>query len=143
MIKGADVFIGVSGKAGILNKEMIESMKRDCIVLALSNPDPEVYPAEALAAGARVVATGRSDFSNQVNNAVVFPSVLRALLDLRVKTLSQDLLVAVSHAIADLIDDAHLSEGYIVPKVNDPRILPVVNKTLKEKLHRQIAEKSR
>ena len=143
MIKGVDVFIGVSGKAGILNKEMIESMKRDCIVLALSSPDPEVYPAEALAAGARVVATGRSDFSNQVNNAVVFPSVLRALLDLRVKTLSQDLLVAVSHAIADLIDDAHLSEGYIVPKVNDPRILPVVNKTLKEKLHRHIAEKSR
>src|SRR5438105_13774522 len=106
VIRGTDVFIGVSGKAGILNKQMVESMNRDCIVLALSNPDPEVYPAEALAAGARVVATGRSDFPNQVNNAVVFPSLLPALLDLRVNTLSPDLLVPASHSMADLRDHA-------------------------------------
>ncbi len=143
VIRGADVFIGVSSKSGILSKEMVKSMNRDAIVLALSNPDPEIHPSDALAGGSKIVATGRSDFPNQVNNAVVFPSVLRALLDLRVKTLDEDMLVAVAYAIADLVDDAHLNESYVVPKVNDPRILPVVNKTLKEKIQRHIADRSR
>ncbi|MGH9878540.1 MAG: malic enzyme-like NAD(P)-binding protein, partial [Nitrososphaerales archaeon] len=143
MVRGTDVFIGVSGKAGILSKETVKSMNRDAIVLSLSNPEPEIYPSDALAAGARIVATGRSDFPNQVNNALVFPSILRALLDLRVKTLSEDMLVAVAYAIAGLIDDAHLNEGYIVPMVNDPRILPVVNKTLKEKIQKHMAERNR
>ncbi|MGI0012161.1 MAG: NAD(P)-dependent malic enzyme [Nitrososphaera sp.] len=142
-VRGTDVFIGVSGKAGILSKETVKSMNRDAIVLSLSNPEPEIYPSDALAAGARIVATGRSDFPNQVNNALVFPSILRALLDLRVKTLSEDMLVAVAYAIASLIDDAHLNEGYIVPMVNDPRILPVVNKTLKEKIQKHMAERNR
>lgn len=141
MVKGADVFIGVSGKPGILSRDMIKSMNKDAIVLALSNPEPEIRPSDALAAGASIMATGRSDFANQVNNALVFPSILRALLDLRVKTLSEDMLVAVAYAIADLIDDAHLNERYIVPKVNDPRILPVVSKTLKEKIQRHIADR--
>jgi len=140
-VREADVFIGVSGKAGILSKEMVKSMNKDAIVLALSNPDPEIYPSDALAAGARIVATGRSDFANQVNNALVFPSILRALLDLRVKALGEDMLVDVALAIADLVDDAHLSEQYIVPKVNDPRILPVVNKTLRERIQKHIANR--
>jgi malate dehydrogenase (oxaloacetate-decarboxylating) len=143
VIRGADVFIGVSGRAGILSKEMVNSMNGDAIVLALSNPDPEIRPSDALAGRARIVATGRSDFPNQVNNAVVFPSILRALLDLRVKTLGEDMLVAVAYAIADLVDDAHLNESYIVPKVNDPRILPEVNKILKEKIQRHIADGNR
>jgi malate dehydrogenase (oxaloacetate-decarboxylating) len=137
VIREADVFIGVSGKADLLNDEMVKSMNSNAVVFALSNPDPEMLPPNALNAGAKIVATGRSDFPNQVNNAVVFPSILRALLDLRVKTIKEDMLVAVAKAIASLVTDAHLKEDYIIPKINDPRILPIVNQTLKEALQRQ------
>jgi malate dehydrogenase (oxaloacetate-decarboxylating) len=137
VIREADVFIGVSGKADLLNDEMVKSMNSNAVVFALSNPDPEMLPPNALNAGAKIVATGRSDFPNQVNNAVVFPSILRALLDLRVKTIQEDMLVAVAKAIAALVTDAHLKEDYIIPKINDPRILPIVNQTLKEALQRQ------
>jgi malate dehydrogenase (oxaloacetate-decarboxylating) len=137
VIREADVFIGVSGKADLLNDEMVKSMNPDPVVFALSNPDPEMLPPNALNAGARIVATGRSDFPNQVNNALVFPSILRALLDLRAKTVQEDILVAVAKAIAALVTDAHLKEDYIIPKINDPRILPIVNQTLKEALQRQ------
>ena len=82
VIRDSDVFIGVSGKADLLSRNMIESMNENPIVLALSNPDPEIIPSLALKYGAKIVATGRSDFPNQINNAVVFPSVIRALLDL-------------------------------------------------------------
>jgi malate dehydrogenase (oxaloacetate-decarboxylating) len=132
VIEGADVFIGVSGKGGIVNYEMIESMNPDAIVFALSNPDPEILPSDALQGRARIIATGRSDFPNQINNAVVFPSVLRVLLDVRAKTLSQDMLVAVAAAIAGIVNDTHLREDYIIPKVNDPRILPTVTKALRD-----------
>jgi malate dehydrogenase (oxaloacetate-decarboxylating) len=128
----ADVFIGVSGKAGLLANGMVESMNRNAIVFALTNPDPEILPAEALKAGARIVCTGRSDFPNQVNNAVVFPSVLRALLDTRAKLLDEDMLVTASYAIASLVEETHLKEDYVIPNVNDPRILPLVTQTLKE-----------
>jgi malate dehydrogenase (oxaloacetate-decarboxylating) len=137
VIREADVFIGVSGKADLLNDKMVKSMNPDAVVFALSNPDPEMLPPNALNAGARIVATGRSDFPNQVNNALVFPSILRALLDLRAKTIQEDMLVAVAKAIAALVTDAHLKEDYIIPKINDPRILPIVNQTLKEALQRQ------
>jgi malate dehydrogenase (oxaloacetate-decarboxylating) len=132
VIRGADVFIGVSGKAGLLNADLVKSMNQDSIIFALSNPDPEILPSDALKAGARIVATGRSDFPNQVNNAVVFPSVLRALLDMRAKGLDEDMLVAASYAIASLVETPHLKEDYIIPKVNDPRILPIVTQTLKD-----------
>ena len=137
VIREADVFIGVSGKADLLNDEMVKSMNSNAVVFALSNPDPEMLPPNALNAGAKIVATGRSDFPNQVNNALVFPSILRALLDLRVKAIQEDMLVAVAKAIAALVTDAHLKEDYIIPKINDPRILPIVNQTLKEALQRQ------
>jgi malate dehydrogenase (oxaloacetate-decarboxylating) len=137
VIREADVFIGVSGKADLLNDEMVKSMNSNAVVFALSNPDPEMLPPNALNAGAKIVATGRSDFPNQVNNALVFPSILRALLDLRAKTIQEDMLVAVAKAIAALVTDAHLKEDYIIPKINDPRILPIVNQTLKEALQRQ------
>ena len=139
-IRGADILIGVSGKGGIITKQMVQSMSKDAIVFALSNPEPEIYPSDALTAGARIVATGRSDFANQVNNAVVFPSVLRALLDLRAKTLTEDILVSIANAIASLVDAAHLKENYIVPKVNDPRLLPVVSSTIKNSIGKQVAE---
>lgn len=138
VIRKSDVFIGVSGKADILNKQMIESMNKDAIVFALSNPDPEIIPNRALEYGARIVATGRSDFPNQINNAVVFPSVFRALLDLRANNLSENMLVSVAHAIASIIEDVHLKNDYIIPKVDDPRILPIVTKTIKEVLGRHI-----
>ncbi|HEX2231115.1 MAG TPA: NADP-dependent malic enzyme [Nitrososphaeraceae archaeon] len=137
VIREADVFIGVSGKADLLNDEMVKSMNSNAVVFALSNPDPEMLPPNALNAGAKIVATGRSDFPNQVKNALVFPSILRALLDLRVKTIQEDMLVAVAKAIAALVTDAHLKEDYIIPKINDPRILPIVNQTLKEALQTQ------
>jgi malate dehydrogenase (oxaloacetate-decarboxylating) len=132
VLKESDVFIGVSGKGHILNKDTIQSMNPEPIIFALSNPEPEILPSFATEAGARIVATGRSDFPNQVNNALVFPSILRALLDLRVRTLSEEMLVSVATAIADIVDRTHLKNDYIIPKVNDPRILPIVTKTLKE-----------
>lgn len=131
VMKGSDVFIGVSGKDNILNDKIISSMKVDPIIFALSNPDPEIMPQDALDAGAKIVATGRSDFPNQVNNAVVFPSVIRSLLDLRVKVLDDHLMVDVAYAIADLVESQHLKYDYIIPQINDQRILPVVTQTLK------------
>lgn len=132
VIRKANVFIGVSGKAGLVTEAMVQSMSHSAIVFPLSNPDPEIIPADAVKGGARIVGTGRSDYPNQVNNAVVFPSVLRALLDTRVKELDEKMLVAASYAIASLVEKIHLKEDYIIPKVNDPRILPVVTQTLKE-----------
>ena len=140
-LKGADVFIGVSGKGSILNKEMVRSMNNDPIVFALSNPDPEILPFDALEAGAKIVATGRSDFANQVNNAVVFPAILRALLDLRVKNLGEDMLVSVATAIADIVDSSNLEEDYIIPKVNDPRIIRIVTETLKNAIAKHMEKK--
>ena len=137
VIRKADVFIGVSGKADLLNNEMVKSMNTDAIVFALSNPDPEILPANALQSGARIVATGRSDFPNQVNNALVFPSILRTLLDLRTKTIDEDMLISVAEAIAGLVADTHLKEDYIIPEFNDPRILPIVNQTLKKAFQKQ------
>jgi malate dehydrogenase (oxaloacetate-decarboxylating) len=140
IIEGADVFIGVSGKGGILNHQMIQSMNHDAIVFALSNPDPEILPSDALQGRARIVATGRSDFPNQINNAVVFPFVLRVLLDIRAKTLSQDMLVTVANAIAGIVNDTHLREDYIIPKVNDPRILPTVTKALRDAIQKHVTK---
>ena len=141
VLKGADVFIGVSGKGHLISKDMVQSMNHDPIVFALSNPDPEILPSDALEGGARIVATGRSDFANQINNAVVFPSILRALLDLRVNTLSEDMLVSVATAIADIVDSKHLKYDYIIPKVDDPRIIHIVTDTLKNAIQRHLDKK--
>ncbi len=138
IIKNADVFIGVSGRGGLLSSDSVSSMNRDAIVFALSNPDPEILPSDALQSGAKIVATGRSVFPNQVNNAVVFPSFLRSLLDLRAKNIDEGLLVSVAYAIANLVDEKHLSTEFIVPKVNDIRIQPAVTQTLKDALQRHI-----
>jgi malate dehydrogenase (oxaloacetate-decarboxylating) len=132
VLRQTDVFVGVSGKAGLLTKGMVQSMNHDAIVFGLSNPDPEILPSDAIKAGARIVCTGRSDFPNQVNNALVFPSVLRALLDTRARGLDEKMLVTASYAIASLVEKNHLKEDYVIPKVNDPRILPIVTRTLKE-----------
>lgn len=141
VISESDIFIGVSGKTDILNKQMIESMKQDAIIFALSNPDPEILPNYALEYGARIVATGRSDFPNQINNAVVFPSIFRALLDLRANNLSEFMLVSVAYAIASIVEEVHLKDDYIIPKVDDPRILPIVTKTIKKVLGTHVRNK--
>ena len=141
VLRGADVFIGVSGKARLIDKEMVQSMNNNPIIFALSNPDPEILPSDALEAGASIVATGRSDFANQVNNAVVFPAILRSLLDLRVKTLSEEMLVSVATAIADIIDTNHLKYDYIIPKVDDPRIVQIVTDTLTNAIQRHLDKK--
>jgi malate dehydrogenase (oxaloacetate-decarboxylating) len=143
IIKGADLFIGVSGRGNIVSKDMIRTMNQEAIVFALSNPDPEILPPAALESGAKIVATGRSDFPNQINNAVVFPSVLRALLDQRARYLDEDMLVAVSYAIASLVESKHLSENFIIPKVNDPRLLPIVTKTLKDAVMKHLEIENR
>lgn len=128
----SDVFIGTSGMANILNEKMIRKMKNDPIIFALSNPFPEIIPNIAKNAGAKIVATGRSDFPNQINNAVVFPAIFRVLLDLRMKNLDEDIMITVSKSIADLVDSKQLNETYIIPKINDPRLLPIVTKSVKE-----------
>jgi malate dehydrogenase (oxaloacetate-decarboxylating) len=140
VIRKADVFIGVSGKTGLVTEGMIQSMEHNAIVFPLSNPDPEILPRDALRSGARIVGTGRSDYPNQVNNAVVFPSVLRALLDTRARELDERILVTTSYAIASLVEDTHLKEDYIIPKVNDPRILPFVTETLKKAIERTLKD---
>ena len=140
VIRGADIFIGVSGIAGLLNNDMVKSMNQDAVIFALSNPDPEILPPDALKTGARIVATGRSDFPNQINNAVVFPSILRALLDMRARGLDEDMLVAASYAIASLVEGSHLKEDYIIPKINDPRILPIVTQTLKDAIKNHLSK---
>ncbi len=132
VLHGADVFIGTTGKGEVLNNKMIKSMNYDPIIFALSNPIPEILPESALIAGAKIIATGRSKYPNQINNAVVFPSILRALLDLKIKTIDEDILIAVAHSIANLVDLKQLKEDYIIPKINDPRILPIVTKSIKE-----------
>ena len=137
VIEEADVFIGVSGRGSLITKDIVRSMNTKPIVFALSNPDPEILPEDAVAAGALITATGISDFANQINNAVVFPSILRALLDLRINSLDEDMLVSVATAIARIVDDKSLKDDFIVPKIDDPRIIQIVTETLKDaiKIH--------
>ena len=137
VIKEADVFIGVSGRGSLITKDIVRLMNINPIVFALSNPDPEILPEDAVAAGALITATGRLDFANQINNAVVFPSILRALLDLRINSLDEDMLVSVATAIASIVDDKSLKDDFIVPKIDDPRIIQIVTETLKDaiKIH--------
>jgi malate dehydrogenase (oxaloacetate-decarboxylating) len=141
-IVGADVFIGVSGRPNILDGRMVKIMSKDPIIFALSNPEPEIQPSQAHANGARVVATGRSDFPNQINNVSVFPSMLRVLLDLRVRTLSEELLVAVAKGIADLVEQEHLRSDYILPPIDDPRILPTVSDKLRDVMRVHVDKKN-
>ena len=132
VIKDADVFVGVSGKGGLVTTNMIKSMNSDPIIFALSNPEPEILPDNALKAGARIASTGRSDYANQVNNALVFPYMLRGLLDTRIKSISEDMLIDVSYAIAGLIKDDQLKENHIIPKLNDPRLRFAITQAMKK-----------
>ncbi|MFJ7727205.1 NADP-dependent malic enzyme [Neobacillus sp. NPDC097160] len=125
VIKGADVFIGVS-VAGALTKEMVASMNEDSIIFAMANPDPEIMPDDAKAAGAKVVGTGRSDFPNQVNNVLAFPGIFRGALDVRATHINEKMKVAAVEAIAGLIGEDELSPDYVIPAPFDPRVAPNV-----------------
>ncbi|HEY8450080.1 MAG TPA: malic enzyme-like NAD(P)-binding protein, partial [Bacillota bacterium] len=125
VIRGADVFIGVS-VAGAVSEAMVRSMAHDPVIMAMANPDPEIFPNEAKRAGARVVCTGRSDFPNQINNVLAFPGVLRGALEVRATKITEGMKRAAVQAIAGLVDAADLKPDFIIPTVWDERVVPSV-----------------
>lgn len=125
VIKGADVFIGVSAP-GLVTADMVRSMNKDAIIFACANPTPEIFPDDAKAAGAAVIATGRSDFPNQINNVLAFPGIFRGTFDAHAKDINEEMKMAAAEALAGLIQDDELSEDYIIPKAFDPRVGPAV-----------------
>ena len=129
VIRGADVFIGVSAP-GALTREMVSTMARDAIIFACANPTPEIFPDEAKAGGARVVATGRSDFPNQVNNVLAFPGIFRGALDARASDINDEMKLAAARALAALVSDDELCEDYVLPAAFDPRVGPAVAKAV-------------
>ena len=125
MLVGADVFIGVSAP-GTVTAEMVKTMAKDAIVFACANPTPEIFPDEAKAGGAAVVATGRSDFPNQINNVLAFPGVFRGAFDVRASDINEEMKMAAAEALASLISDEELSADNIIPKAFDKRVGPAV-----------------
>lgn len=125
VVKDTDIFIGVSAP-GVLTQDMIKTMHKDPIVLAMANPTPEIIPDEAKAAGAKIVGTGRSDFPNQINNVVAFPGIFRGTLDVRASAITENMKIAAAYAIASLVDDDKLNEDYILPYAFDERIKDTV-----------------
>ena len=135
VIRGADVFIGVSAP-GLVTQDMIRSMAKDPIIFACANPTPEIFPDEAKAAGAAVVATGRSDFPNQINNVLCFPGLFRGALDVRASDINDEMKIACAYALAGLISDEELSADYIIPKAFDPRVRDALAKATAEAARR-------
>lgn len=135
VIKGADVFIGVSAP-GLVTEDMVKSMAKDPVIFACANPTPEIFPDKAKEAGAAVVATGRSDFPNQVNNVMVFPGIFRGTLDVRASEINDEMKIAAAYAIADLISNEELNADYILPKPFDPRLKDAVAKATAEAARR-------
>lgn len=131
VIKGADIFIGVSAP-GTLTQDMVRSMAKDPIIFACANPVPEIFPDEAKAAGAAVVSTGRSDYPNQVNNVLCFPGLFRGVLDARASDVNDEMKVAAAYAIAGLVSDEELTAEYILPAAFDPRVKDAVAKAVAE-----------
>ena len=127
LAEGADIFIGVS-KGGILTPEMVTSMDKNPIIFAMANPEPEIMPEKALAAGAAVVATGRSDFPNQINNALVFPGIFRGALDNKVHHITDNHKIKAAEALAQLVDSP--TSAYIIPSVLDQKVVPAIAKII-------------
>ena len=131
MLVGADVFIGVSAP-GAVTTEMVKTMNKDAIIFACANPTPEIFPDDAKAGGAKVISTGRSDFPNQINNVLAFPGIFRGAFDVRASDINDEMKIAASKALADLITDEELSPDYIIPKAFDKRVGPAVAKAVAE-----------
>ena len=121
VIRGADVFIGVSAP-GTLTTEMVKTMAKDPIIFACANPTPEIMPEDARAGGAAVIATGRSDFPNQINNVLAFPGIFRGTFDVRASDINEEMKMAAAKALASLVSDDELTADYIIPKAFDPRV---------------------
>ena len=130
-MREADVFIGVSAP-NVLNEEMVASMKKDAIVFAMANPEPEISYEKAKAAGARIVGTGRSDFPNQVNNVLAFPGLFRGALDVHASKINEEMKLAAAKGIASLVSDEELCETYVIPSALDPRVAAAVAKAVSE-----------
>lgn len=130
-LKGADVFIGVSAP-NIVSKEMVSTMNKDAVVFAMANPTPEIFPEDALAAGAKVVGTGRSDYPNQINNVLAFPGIFRGALDCRATTINEEMKVAAAYAIASAISDEDLAADNIIPKAFDLKVQKNVAEAVKK-----------
>ena len=135
MMTGADIFIGVSGP-GTVNTEMVKTMNQDAIIFACANPTPEIFPDDARAGGAAVIATGRSDFPNQINNVLAFPGIFRGTFDVRASDINEEMKMAAARALAELISDEELSADYIIPKAFDKRVGPAVANAVAEAARR-------
>lgn len=131
LMVGADVFIGVSAP-NLVTPDMVRTMNKDAIVFACANPTPEIFPDDAKAGGARVVATGRSDYPNQINNVLAFPGIFRGALDVRASDINEEMKMAAAQALAAVIPDDELSEDNIIPKPFDPRVVPAVAQAVAE-----------
>ncbi|MBR3861282.1 MAG: NADP-dependent malic enzyme [Oscillospiraceae bacterium] len=125
VLAGADVFIGVSAP-GVVTADMVRTMNRDAVVFACANPTPEIFPDEAKAGGASVVATGRSDYPNQINNVLAFPGIFRGAFDVRAREINEEMKMAAAAALAGLISEEERSADYIIPAAFDPRVGPAV-----------------
>lgn len=135
MLVGADVFIGVSAP-GCVTTDMVKTMNRDAIVFACANPTPEIFPEDAIKGGAKVVATGRSDFPNQINNVLAFPGIFRGTFDVRASDINDEMKLAASNALANLISDEELNPEYIIPAAFDPRVKDAVASAVAEAARR-------
>ncbi|ERI04654.1 malic enzyme-like NAD(P)-binding protein [Atopobium sp. oral taxon 810] len=134
VLPSRDIFIGVSAPR-VLDAELVSTMADDAIVFAMANPTPEIMPDEAKAGGARVVATGRSDYPNQINNVLVFPGIFRGALDARATDITEGMKLAAAHAIADIVSADELSEDYIIPSAFDERVAKAVATAVANQAH--------
>lgn len=130
-IKDADVFVGVS-VGNILTTEMVKTMNKDAIIFAMANPVPEIMPEDALAGGARIVGTGRSDYPNQINNVLVFPGLFKGALEAKSKKITEEMKLAAANGLASLIKEEELNENYIIPDAFDPRVADAVAAAVKK-----------
>lgn len=135
VIAGADVFIGVSAP-GTVTTEMVKTMAKDAIIFACANPTPEIFPDDAKAGGAKVIATGRSDFPNQINNVLVFPGLFRGVFDVRASDINDEMKIAAAEAISALVSDEELNPDYIIPAAFDPRVKKAVSEAVAEAARR-------
>ena len=124
-LKGADVFLGFS-RPNMVTTEMVKTMNRDAIVFACANPTPEIFPEDAIAGGAKIISTGRSDYPNQINNVLAFPGIFRGALDVRASDINEEMKLAAAKAIAEIVTDADRSPEYIIPDSFNKKVTPAV-----------------
>ncbi len=131
VVRNSDVLIGLTGKPNSITKEMVSSMANGAIVFALTNPEPDINPKDAKAAGARIIATGRSDYPNQVNNSLVFPALFRAVFDIRARKITDEMKLAAAYTLANCVPKNKLNENYIIPRMTDKGIRGKIVKAVK------------